>query len=293
MFFPECLSNKLKLRKDSSLPEQTITNFNVSGRMSLLLFMNEFKGSATVEALLILPIMFSFAMFLIWIISAIGIHSRMGSILAKKGTEFVSYSYAFEKIALSDDEEETNALLSKAGEFVLTEGILRTEYEKSDVYEHIKNLVCFVGTLKDDDGIDISVSYTVAPLIKIPGYEGILLTNRFYSKRYVGYQKPFQECEMVYITKESEVYHTQSDCRTLKTTIETVSFENLSKQRNTEGKKYYSCEKCRTGQTPEIVYITPYGISYHTYKECPGLTLDLYKIPLSEVGDRRKCLYCK
>lgn len=292
MFFPEWLSNKLEYRKDSSLPEN-YHNKKMTGRMSLLPSVNRYKGSATVEALLVLPIMFSFAMFLISIIEAIGIHSKIGSMLAEKGTEFVSYSYAFEEIALSDDEEETGRLMEKAGEFILTEGILLTELEKSGIYNRIENPVCMVGTIRDDDGIDISISYNVKPIIRIPGYEGMLLTNRFYSKKFTGYRKSFEECEMVYITKESEVYHTQTDCRSLKTTIECVSLESLDARRNQSGKIYYSCDKCRLQQDPQTVYITPYGTTYHTYKECPGLTLDLYKIPLSEVGDRRKCFYCK
>lgn len=292
MFFPEWLSNKLKKRKDSSLPEN-YHNKKMTGRMSLLPSVGKSKGSATVEALLVLPIMFSFAMFFISIIEAIGIHSRIGSILARKGTEFVAYSYAFEKIAKSEDEEETDIIMEKAGEFVLTEGLLLMELEKSDVFGRIENPICFLGTFQEDDGIDISISYNIRPIVKIPGYDGILLTNRFYSKRFTGYTKPFEECEMVYVTKESEVYHTQTDCRALKTTIESVGFDSLKKIRNLDGKIYYSCDKCRQEYDPQTVYITPYGVTYHTYKECPGLTLDLYKIPLSEVGDKRKCFYCK
>lgn len=292
MFFPEWLSNKLEYRKDSSLPEN-YHNKKMTGRMSLLPSVNKIKGSATVEALLVLPIMFSFVMFLISIIEAIGIHSKIGSMLAKKGTEFVSYSYAFEEIALSDDEEETSRLMEKAGEYILTEGILLMELEGSGIYDRIENPVCLVGTIREDDGIDISISYNVKPIVRIPGYEGIFLTNRFYSKKYTGYRESIEECEMVYITKESEVYHTQTDCRALKTTIESVSLESLDSRRNMDGKIYYSCDKCRLQQDPQTVYITPYGITYHTYKECPGLTLDLYKIPFSEIGDRRKCFYCK
>lgn len=292
MFFPEWLSNKLKKRKDSSLPENYHETI-ITGRMSLLPPVGKSKGSATVEALLVLPIIFSFAMFFISIIEAIGIHSRIGSILARKGTEFVAYSYAFEKIAKSEDEEETDTIMEKAGEFVLTEGLLLMELEKSDVFGRIENPICFLGTFQEDDGIDISISYNIRPIVKIPGYDGILLTNRFYSKRFTGYTKPFEECEMVYVTKESEVYHTQTDCRALKTTIESVDFDSLKKIRNLDGKIYYSCDKCRQEYDPQTVYITPYGVTYHTYKECPGLTLDLYKIPLSEVGDKRKCFYCK
>lgn len=292
MFFPEWLSNKLKNRKDSSLPENYHETL-ITGRMSLLPPVEKSKGSATVEALLVLPIMFSFAMFFISIIEAIGIHSRIGSILARKGTEFVAYSYAFEKIAKSEDEEETDTIMEKAGEFVLTEGLLLMELEKSDVFGRIENPICFLGTFQEDDGIDISISYNIRPIVKMPGYDGILLTNRFYSKRFTGYTKPFEECEMVYVTKESEVYHTQTDCRALKTTIESVDFDSLKKIRNLDGKIYYSCDKCRQEYDPQTVYITPYGVTYHTYKECPGLTLDLYKIPLSEVGDKRKCFYCK
>lgn len=292
MFFPEWLSNKLKKRKDSSLPENYHETI-ITGRMSLLPSVEKSKGSATVEALLVLPIMFSFALFFISIIEAIGIHSKIGSMLVKKGTEFVAYSYAFEAVAKSENEEETDSIMEKVGEFVLTEGLLLIELEKSDVFGRIENPVCLLGKFQEDEGIDISISYNVRPLVKIPGYEGILLTNRFYSKKYTGYKKPFEECEMVYVTKESEVYHTQTDCRALKTTIESVDFASLKKIRNLDGKIYYSCDKCRLENNPQTVYITPYGVTYHTYKECPGLTLDLYKIPLSEVGDKRKCFYCK
>lgn len=244
------------------------------------------KASATVEALLLFPVIVAFFAFFLWIIESICVHSLIGAIVNEMGNRFVNYSYAYEII--TDPEESLFEDLAIA---VVSEGVVRKEIEKSEAFKHIENLTCIMDAFEPDKGIDIHVVYRVKPLISIPWYKGIYLENRFFSNRYIGFAVKASE-KTVYITKESEVYHTGTDCRGLKTTIYETTKSSISKKRSKKGNKYYPCEKCKNDNS-NVCFYTPQGTRYHTDKSCPELKMQLYQIPISEIGDKRKCFYCK
>lgn len=252
--------------------------------------MNKIKGSATVEALLILPVVYSFAMFLIWLIRIFGIHSEIGAILGDVGAIYVENSYVYH--AIEQGMEGESGLSDICGN-IISEGDLIMRIERSYAYSFVEDLYCGINVAGSSDNVDIWAEYMVQPPVKIPGFKGIKLHNRYYSRKFTGYTPDNGNEEMVYVTKGSKVYHTGLNCTGLKTTINEVPVSALKKKRSKNGAKYYACEKCANGKVTGNVYLTPHGNRYHTKRDCPELKLNVYKIPLNETGGKRKCYYCE
>ena len=250
-------------------------------------------GSATVEAALIFPVIIFFFLSIIWIMDLFLIHARVESVLNTAGSEMVAYSYPYNVLTDGDDQDnKTNAasLAFKVGwnEFYIKEKIL-----KLPEAERIKEITTLLSDVSKEDEIDIVVTYRVKPYIEIPGLTGVILTNHFYSKAYVGYdRKDTVSEEMVYITRNGTVYHTSLDCRSLNITPNAIGKASLDTARNNDGSKYYPCEYCSKNGFGDVIYVTPYGNRYHSTLSCSQLKPEIFQVPLSEVGGRSKCKFC-
>ena len=251
--------------------------------------MKKLNAAATVEALLILPVAYSFVIIIIWLIRVFGIHSEIGAILGDVGASYVENSYVY---ATMDGDEDKAGLSDICGN-IITEGDLIMRIERSYAYNFVEDLYCGINTFGTSGNVDMWADYLVQPPVKIPGYKGMRLHNRYYSKTFTGYTRETSDEELVYVTKGSEVYHTHLGCQALKTTINEISASSLKDRRSKDGAKYYACEKCAKGKIKGNVFITPYGNRYHTKVDCPELKLNVYKVPLSEIGGKRKCFYCE
>ena len=101
----------------------------------------------------------------------------------------------------------------------------------------------------------------------------------------------------VYITGGSEVYHRRRDCKHLNVSVQAVSRAGAAACRNKDGGKYYPCRYCSRGishapaDSPKV-YITDYGVLYHTRIDCPDLKRRVSVVRLSEAGGRRACRDC-
>lgn len=250
----------------------------------------EVKGSGTVEALLIFPIVLMFFMAFVWLIDLYRVHSVIGATVNEVGYELVSFSYPGSLLGESDEED--NRIFEALGSIVISEGYLRTRVSECDAYDRISNLSCFLSHVGEEE-ISLSVSYRVEPIIEIPGFSGFVLTNSFYSKGYTGFRNDSMEEGYVYVTRGSKVYHTSTECLALKRTVEEISIDRIDDMRNSDGSKYYECARCKTKGKPSVVYITPYGNRYHTSVECEDIKVKVYKLPIGEIGDRRKCYFCE
>lgn len=238
------------------------------------------KASATVEALLIVPVVLSVTMFFVWIMEVFRIHAEIGEIVNEAGRDMVYYSYPYSKFDNSPD--------------IFGEAYLHFLIMNSDAYKKISGLSVMQTSLNLEDSINIVVTYSVKPYVAFPGIHGMLLTNRFYSKAFLGVTKRYdKDTVYVYITKNSEVYHTGLGCRALKNVVSSTTESEIGSKRNKSGAKYYQCSKCKNYETGGIVFYTPYGNRYHSSEACSDLNTFISKIPLEEVGEKRKCLFCQ
>lgn len=250
------------------------------------------SASATVEAAMILPFIILFFVSIMWFIKLFHIHNEIGAKLNLIGNEMVAYSYPYTllKSKAGVDDELTDLALSIGW----TELYVKEQIMDLSVSSKIDSLTTLLSDHSKEDAIDIVVTYSVKPPLDIPGIPSVILTNHFYSKMFVGYnRKETESDELVYITQTGSVYHTSLDCRALKYKVNSVKSSDISNKRNESGAKYYPCEKCSQYGFGNLVYITEYGTRYHSDKKCSELKVNIYEVPLSSVKDRHKCRFCE
>lgn len=100
--------------------------------------------------------------------------------------------------------------------------------------------------------------------------------------------------EMVYITKNGQVYHNNRNCTHLCISVRALPSSQLSESRNKNNAKYGYCEYCfhRGDAIPTTVYVTDYGDRYHKNSDCSTITRTVLTVPLSEVEGKSLCKRC-
>lgn len=101
--------------------------------------------------------------------------------------------------------------------------------------------------------------------------------------------------EYVYIAENGRVYHRNKGCVYLNPGIQSMRYYRALEQRNSSGGKYKKCKSCSSGVKlvdSMVVYITPYGDSFHINRNCSGLKRTVRKVKLSEIGNMPKCSKC-
>jgi hypothetical protein len=101
--------------------------------------------------------------------------------------------------------------------------------------------------------------------------------------------------EMVYVTENATVYHTNQNCTYLKLSTKSISSSMLTTARNKYGGKYRECEVCFTegDLIPGTVFITEQGNCYHKNAACSSLKRTISMVPLSEVAHLPECKRCQ
>lgn len=255
----------------------------------------------TLEAAFVLPFFLFAVLNILYAVNMIGTQSRMNAALHQVGNKMAFSGYVYNATV-------GNALPDGLAGVALTEGYARgqvVEYvgksylEKSCVKGGAGG-ISFAGSsvMGAGDIIDLKVSYQVRPFANLMGFDGFLVSQRYYGKAWTGYDASDSVSDlsendpMVYITETGTVYHLDRNCTYLNPTVEAVSAEEAAGKRNASGARYTSCGSCGTVISGREVYITNFGNSYHSRINCPGLKRTIYTVPLSEVGARGRCSKC-
>ncbi|MGN0480727.1 MAG: hypothetical protein ACI4EV_04085 [Lachnospiraceae bacterium] len=96
--------------------------------------------------------------------------------------------------------------------------------------------------------------------------------------------------EIVYITDYGQVYHTYRGCPYLNPSVRQTVRNNLVNIRNESGGRYYPCKKCYNDTY--VIYITDYGDSYHSDKNCSGLKRGIMAVSIEKVSSMELCSKC-
>lgn len=248
------------------------------------------KGSATVEAALILPLFLCALCFLI----------MLGQLLLIEG----EISHAVSKTAMTCAKQEavmevSSKKLSGAG--VLTAHAVFYSLLQGD--ELCKE--CIVGgkhgiivsaqKLSDEEKILVKANYILK--VPVPFFGGARILRSIEAKRriYSGYLPHSHgsgadgSTRLVFVTDHGSVYHTDLSCShiSLKISANSLSVKAL------EAKGIRACEKCiKKGLEPKAYYITAEGDCYHSSLSCSGLKRTVKTATMSEVGGMKKCSRC-
>ncbi len=237
------------------------------------------RGSATVEATLILPI-FIFGILVLFH----GIRLKMAeAVLYEAAAETVEYMAELSYIT------ECNYLIpkTKIGDYI-DDSKLVDSYIIGGA-----DGVSFIGsTYLDDEGyVCLRVSYRVG--INVP-IIGSLSGERSYvirQKAYVGDEARLKESEpsaddiYVYITDNREAYHISRCCTHLDLSV-TPGTKSAAKSNG-----YSPCEFCGK-DAKEAVLITNHGNRYHSRVDCIGLNRTVYRVKKSQVEGLGACERC-
>lgn len=147
-----------------------------------------------------------------------------------------------------------------------------------------------------DDLVISSDLVEISPFVKPIGFKSAYSYACMKYKKWNGYDlsgsnSNLCDDEYVYITQTGGSYHRSKNCRHLLVTITTTTVNEIETLRNSEGKKYYACEKCK-GIGTGLLFVTQYGEKYHSNASCSGLKRTIKTIKLSEVGGRSACRDC-
>ena len=285
------------------------------------------KGSMTVEAAVVLPLFLFFFISLSSSVEMIRLHGNISLALMETGNK-ISYYGAFLKSPVKEmgstghiqTQEEENkdkegqesefgiSLLEEIGDLTVSYTYVRNriiEYLGSDYLDHSpieggsKGLSFFESEIfTDDDCVDIGVTYRVSPMIKFGDLYSFRMANRYYAHLWNGYdvnpeKKTENEDETVYITKDSEVYHTSVACTYLRLSVRPAPYSGLEYERNSDGARYKRCLLCARGEPPFTVYLCDEGEKYHYSRSCYALKRSYEAVKLRDVADsHRPCSRC-
>jgi len=262
-------------------------------------------GGITAECSMVLPLFLFFCINYISVLSIFSIHSSVEAALHQEVSQAAVRSYALHcstKAAGAYEIADSSAAISSIGICNQVKRRAGTAYlDRSLIVGGADGIKQAFNILENngEDVIDVTLSYSVSPIIKLLGFPDMKLCNRCCMKAWTGYdinnfisqKKDMAAEEMVYVAKEGVVYHKDATCSYLNPSISPVNISQVNAKRNKWGEKYYPCEVC--GKTCEgNIYITNHGNRYHSSVFCSGIKRDVRRIPLSEAGGLGPCSRC-
>lgn len=293
------LISVLSLKKGSDIKRISLFTFRKK-RVKYL------GGSMTVEAAAILPLLLFFFLNLTSVIEMIRLHGNLELALWESGRRLAVYGY----LEQAEVQEEEGAAAKEWGLGDLAGVAVPNLYARSEVIrytgrEYLDQSPLTYGAaglnflesdfLNDEDCVDLTVTYQVSPMFRVPGFSAFRMGNRYYIRAWTGYNLASdidEEQDYVYVTEYGTVYHETLECSYLKLTTRSVSLAEAYVIRNSKGEQYTLCWVCRDEKMGGCVYVTADGNRYHYSAVCPALKRIIHTINRSEAGKYRPCSRC-
>lgn len=237
------------------------------------------RGSLTVEAALVLPLLMSGMLALISLILMWHTGQRLQMLLAGKAQELAMECADGRSISLTDVREDIANGLTEEDIRFIRNGRDGIDLSGSDA----------------DNGeyIDLCVRCELIPLTDMFGLLSLPFERRCLVHAWCGYISGyFPDKEYVYITQDSEVYHTDRDCTHLRLTVKETSSREVGDLRNDDGRRYRPCEICHAKLSDGKLYITSEGDRYHNSITCSALKRTVWAVRIDRVKGRRPCSRC-
>lgn len=243
---------------------------------------NQNKGSAAVEASILVPI-FLFAMLFFYSLAEIKMAETELFEAAIETSEYMAeYAYL---------DSHGDILPMLRYEHYVDETDLVGRYVEGGL-----DSVSFFGSVPLDwDGyVKLKVSFDKKcqnPLIYIPAkgtdfmiYQRAFVGDSFENENASGENNGDEK--YVFVTDNREVYHNSRGCTYLQLSVRSVFISTAID----EG--YSPCEYCGSS-AQGIVIVTDYGNRFHSDAKCSGLKRTVYRVKLSEVSGLPECSRCR
>ncbi len=245
------------------------------------------KGSMTVEAAVILPLLLFFFLHIMSAVEMLRLHGKLTFALWECGKELTVYAAMPGEVEAEIPDIAVSYLYVKNR----VEKFLGREYLENSPLEAGANGVNYLASDYDEGCIDIGISYSVAPQISVFPMPDIRLVNRYYGKVWDGYDNDL-ELRFVYVTVYGEVWHKSLDCTHIHHVIKETDWSSISGLRNVNGGRYSACELCREEEKGRKTYYTDQGDRYHRTGDCPALVRYIRAIMWEDTLPYSPCSRC-
>ncbi|MCM1120259.1 MAG: hypothetical protein NC543_12970 [bacterium] len=247
------------------------------------------KGSMTVEAAVVLPLLLLFFLHLGSCMEMLRLHGRLEYALWQTGRELTAFA------AAEPGEDIPDTAVSYLYVNGRVQQILNREYlDDSPLVYGSLGLNYLASEYQEDESINIVLTYQVSPPITCFPFPYFRMISRYYGRAWTGYSvgQGEERVRYVYVTEDGSVWHGRADCSYLKLHIYSASPENVWMLRNADGERYGACSRCGRNPQGEIVYLTQEGNRYHTVRSCPALQRRVHAVKWQEDIPYRPCSRC-
>lgn len=272
-------SNQISPKECNSIKRMTTHFYKCKGILSCTFK----KGSYTLEAAVIFPLVTAFFVSILFFFRVLQIGTSVQCAL--------TYAGRMTAVEASSVNESAMLLLS-------AEGFFRSKISSD---ENIKDYVSGgnygVSLLSSDvsgDDIKLTAKYWVKLPVDFFNVKGISIIQTSCSRKWTGKSStPSNPDIYVYYTESGSVYHMTTSCSYIDLSIRGIQTAQIKGSRNKNGGKYSACTHCAAKKTTNNIYfITDYGTKYHTTCACSSLKRTVHMVKLSEVGGRKACSKC-
>lgn len=276
------------------------------------------NGSITVEASFVFPIFFFAVVMFLYFFQFMKVYLEVQRALLQTASFCSQYAYFTEEFQKGEENEsnEEKESLAYTGDFSeFAEGIFDLELVNwkfhSCMKKNILNSSC-VDTvtgfslirsefLEQGTKIDLLVDYKVKFPVPVFCNISFDVVQEAKTKAFLGKSMQEkasdaeQEDTIVYIAETGSVYHKTNQCTYLKPSIRQVEMTDLKTLRNQNGAIYTFCDSCcNEKELYTAVYVTTWGLSYHSRVSCSGLKRTIREETLEEAEKQgyRACSKC-
>ena len=247
----------------------------------------DIKGSMTVEATVLLPLVLFFFLQLMGAVEMMRLHGKLTFALWECGSQLSVYTAVPEEITEAVPDIAVSYLYVKNR----VEDFLGEDYLDNSPLVKGSEGLNYLASDYEADCIDIGVTYQVQPPICLFSFPSMRMATRYYARAWTGYEIQ-EDLRYVYVTLYGEVWHARADCSYIHITVQETDKNKIHSLRNAAGKKYDACDFFKDKELGEMVYFTQQGDRYHRDKTCSALTRYVRAVLWQEELSYRPCSRC-
>ncbi len=255
------------------------------------------NASLTVEASVAFPVFFFAVLHLLQMFTVLRAEVSVAQAGVSSAREAAAFSYVAERLAEGESAIAETVLEVFDQKIVRDAALTGVFYSRCDeellkqarVAQGLGGI--WVNSEETDETVRTEIFYRVNPANVLAEQKSRYYVMRLVYRNWTGEggaeeeeEAPGEEKETVYMTERGSVYHVKRDCSYIKIDVVGVWAEQIDKERNESGAKYYACEFC----SPVVakgtqVFITDYGIRYHGRSTCSAIRRNVKECSLNEV----------
>lgn len=241
------------------------------------------KGSYTLEAAVIYPLVAGFFVFIMLFFRVIQVETQVKAALY----------YSGRMSALASSANDSTVITVATAEALFRSRLSDSELVDTYVSGGYGG-ISLLGSSLDGDDVALKAKYKIKLPINFFDINGIWIENYSNHRKWTGKNPDEQTDPYVYYTDYGNVYHLSDQCNYLDLSIKSVKWTNIGGCRNKDGNKYSECYCAADKKTDaSTVFITDYGIQYHSRLGCSKLKRTVHMIHKSQVQGKTLCNKCK